>query len=400
MLSQKLMDDLEDYFVMRQEKINLEVLTKIARDIKEIGEAKPSDLYTIERLYKSGASVKQIEKYLAKATKLQQKEIDKILTKVATEAYHDTEKYYRMKKVPFIPFLKNKELQDTIAAIKMQTKGKYQNIVNALAFMIRDPKNRKRAIPTSISKTYYTVIDKAIQAVKLGITDFHSAMRSAINELIDSGIRTVDYEAESGRRTAQRVENAARRNILDGIRQTNMGVQEVTGQQFGANGKEITVHAFSAPDHEPIQGHQFTDEEFDKLQNGEDFQDYQGRKFKGIPRKIGIWNCRHSIFVVVLPSKPMYTDEQLEKFKEDNAKGYTDSKGRHRTMYECTQEQRKLERDIRAWKSRRQILEESGDKEGAKQCTAKIKEKIKQYQEFSKACGLAPKFDRIRIPSE
>lgn len=400
MLAQSILDELEEQFVRRQEKINMIVLSKIAENIKEIGEATPSDLYKIERLYKSGSDLRMIEKFLAQSTKLQEKEIEDILTKVAKEAYKDAEKYYKMKKVPFIPFVKNKEIQQAIAVIKKQTQGSYHNIAKALAFVIRDPKNRKKLITTSVSKTYYTIIDKAIQTVQLGITDFHSAMRQALVELVDSGIRTVQYEAESGRKTTQRMDVAARRNILDGIRQTNQAMQDATGEQFGADGKEISVHAYSAPDHEPIQGHQFTNEEFANLQNQTDFKDYRGRRFKAIERRIGIWNCKHFVYAIVLPAKPIYTDEQLEKFKEQNAKGYTDKNGKHRTMYECTQEQRRMEREIRAAKEKRAILKKSGDTEGAEKYNAQVKEKIKRYQEFSNACKLSPKWDRTIVDGE
>ena len=50
------------------------------------------------------------------------------------------------------------------------------------------------------------------------------------------------------------------------------------------------------------QGHQFTNEEWEKLQNSEDFTDVNGQRFTGVERVIGMWNCRHvarSIFVGV-----------------------------------------------------------------------------------------------------
>ena len=40
------------------------------------------------------------------------------------------------------------------------------------------------------------------------------------------------------------------------------------GQRFGSDGVEISAHAISAPDHLPVQGRQFSNEEFCKMQNG------------------------------------------------------------------------------------------------------------------------------------
>ena len=117
---------------------------------------------------------------------------------------------------------------------------------------------------------------------------------------------------------------------------------------MGTDGKELSAHVNCALDHEPFQGHQFTNKEFNKLQNNEDFQDILGNKFTGVKRIIGQFNCRHiakSIFIGF--SKPKYTPEQLRKFIDNNHAGYTFSDGKHITMYECTQMQRRMETRIR-----------------------------------------------------
>ena len=54
----------------------------------------------------------------------------------------------------------------------------------------------------------------------------------------------------------------------------------------GSDGKEISVHNLSAPDHEPIQGHQFTNEEVDNMQTGKPFSDVDGISFAPIDRPI------------------------------------------------------------------------------------------------------------------
>ena len=40
------------------------------------------------------------------------------------------------------------------------------------------------------------------------------------------------------------------------------------GQKFGADGVELSAHAICAPDHLAVQGRQFSNEEFDKMQIG------------------------------------------------------------------------------------------------------------------------------------
>jgi len=264
--------------------------------------------------------------------------------------------------------------------------------------MIRDLANPSVLKATSIAKTYQSVVDEAIQAAQSGIVDYNTAMRRTMKQLVESGLRVVSYNPESGRKYSQRLDTAVRRNILDGIRQVNQGVQDEVGRQFGADGKEITVHAFSAPDHEPVQGHQFSNEEYDKLQNNEPFTDYRGNRFDAIARPIGFWNCRHFTFSIILGvMKPTYSDEQLKQFIDKNNEGYTTSTGKHMTMYECTQYQRQLETKIRKAKDGQMAAQAAGDMSLAQEYRAKIVNLTNQYKQFSKSCGLNAHTEKMTI---
>lgn len=383
----------------RQEALNLYILTLIANRVKEIGTVLPSDVYKLERLLKSGADVRKINKMIAKISGLQEKDIKRIIEEVAKDAYHDAKPYYDYRRRTFIPFQENVALQTVIKAVQQQTLSTFKNLSKAQAFMIRDRRHPGRLKPTKISRVYDDIIDEAIQLSQSGILDYHTAMRRTMAQLADSGIRYVNYDTPTGKVYTQRLDTAVRRNILDGVRAINQGVQDEVGKQFGADGKEITVHANSAPDHEPIQGHQFSNEEFEKLQNGKPFVDYNGRQFAGIQRPIGVWNCRHFTYSIILGiTKPNYTQEQLDKMIEENQKGYTDKDGNHYTKYECTQKQREMETNIRKLREKQMTLQNSGDTEGAKAVQAKVDQEIKKYRSFSNACGLKPKMEKTTIP--
>ena len=398
MLSEDTIDALMEPIIKRQESINNYVVQTIAERVKEIGHLLPSDVHKLERILKSGGDVRKINKEIARLTGLNERDIKRFIRTVAQDYYKDAKRYYDYRKLPYIPFEENKPLQTIVAAIAKQTANTYVNLSNARAFMIRDLKNPGRLIATPLSKTYYSVIDEAIQAAQSGILDFNTAMRRTMRQLADSGIRHVEYDPESGRKYTQRLDTAVRRNLLDGIRQVGIEVQDELGKQYGADGKEITVHANSAPDHEPIQGHQFTNEEFDKLQNHEDFKDVDGNKFDGLERVIGQYNCYHVVYsIIVGVSKPTYTKARLQTMIDANKKGYTTSDGRHMTMYECTQEQRKLETKIREQKERQMTFQASGDLDAAREAQAKMIQYQKQYKAFSQSCGLKVRKDRMAV---
>lgn len=398
MLSENALDNLMLPIIDRQEAINSYVITVIARRIKEIGTILPTDVYKLQRVLKSGADVRRINKEIARLTKLNIRDIKKMIRAVAQDAYIDTKPYYDYRQKAFIPFDKNLELQRVVKAVADVTANTYVNLSNARAFMIRDLKNPKRLIPTKISKTYYTVVDEAIQASQSGTIDYKTAMRRTLKQLSDSGIRYVSYESESGKKFSQQLDVAVKRNLMDGIRAVNQAVQDETGRQYGADGKEITVHAFPAPDHAPVQGHQFTNEEYAKLQNSEAFEDINGEKFAPIARHIGQYNCRHFTYsIIVGVNKPNYTKKQLQAIINKNERGYTDRTGRHFTMYECTQEQRRLEREIRQDKRDIMIARESGDAVFEAEAKAKFASHRRQYNAFSDACGLTRKPNNYHV---
>lgn len=397
MLNEAAIDKLLQPVIERQEEINLYVLRKVAKHLKKIGSMNPSDVNKLGRLIRSGADAREINEYLSRASKLQESEIRAIIETVAQDNYKDAEPLYNLQKRPYIPYEENEPLQRVVRAIKDQTAGEYRNIMNAQAYMLRDPADMTKLIPTPVSHAYDAVVDKAVQMASLGIEDYQTAIRDALQELIDSGMNYVAYQAESGRRFRQRSETAVRRNVLDGIRKINQNVQYEIGRQFGANGIELSVHQYPAEDHAPVQGHQFTEKEFEKMQLGMPCKDIQGRIYQGFDRAIGTLNCRHFAFAIVLGTKPNYTDAQLKDILRQNEEGYTTPSGKHMTMYQCTQKQRKLEHEIRVAKSGYMTAKEAGDDVLQEHYAARINRYTKEYNAFSHACGLKPKGTKLFV---
>lgn len=398
MLSERDIEKLIQPILDRQQAIEDYVIKKIAQRVKEIGHLLPSDVYKLERLLKSGSDVREINAEIARLTNLNVTEIKKMIKTVALDNYLDVKPFFDYRHMSFIPFEKNQDLQRVVNAVANQTADTYINLSRSRAFMIRDLKNPQRLIPTSLSKTYYSVVDEAVQASQSGVIDYNTAMRRTLKQLSNSGLRTISYYPEKGGIYTQQLEAAVKRNVLDGIRQLNQGVQDEVGKQYGADGKEITVHEMSAPDHEPIQGHQFTNEEYDKLQNAEPFEDVNGKKFDAIERAIGEYNCRHFTYSIIIGvNKPNFTQEQLDASIKRNEKGFTDSKGNHRTLYECSQEQRRMEREIR--QAKRTILtgQEAGDEEMVKAGRVLLSKRQREYKAFSQACGLSTRPLNMRV---
>lgn len=395
MLSENSINHLVQPIVDRQEAINTFVLETIANRVGEIGKISPEDLNRLKMLVIFGADIREMNSTLAKMTDLQVRDIKGMIKDVAIETHTDAKPLYDYRHKSFIPYDKNIKLQRIVTSIGNQTAQTYTNLSNSKAtgFLVRDLKNPGTLKFQPINDTYQTIMDEAIQSVKSGV-DYRVAMRRALKQLADSGIRRMYWNSGY----TQRLDTAVRRNLLDAVRQIDQGVEDLIGQEIGANGKELSAHINSAPDHEPFQGHQFTNEEYEKLQSNEDFQDIQGRHFSGVDRIIGQWNCRHvSRSIIIGVTKPKYTVAQLDKMMEDNANGYTTPDGKHMTMYECTQMQRQLETRIRYAKDEQIALQKANDMDGARIARKKVIDLLEEYKKFSKACGLPYQLDRASV---
>lgn len=400
MLSEEAIQRLIKPIIDRQEAINVYVIKTICERIKEIGSILPLDVFKLQMLLKQGGDVRKINEEIALQTGLQVQSIKRIIKEVAKDSYLDAKPFYDYRRLSYVPITENTPIMNIMKAIGQQTAETYVNMAKAQAFMIRDFRNPKILRPTSISQTYYSIIDEAVQAAQSGVLDYNTAIRRTVKQLADSGLRYVTYNTESGRTYSQRMDTAVRRNILDGVRAINQAVQDETGRQYGADGKEITVHDYPAKDHAPVQGHQFTNEEYEKLQGEEDvqFKDVDGQSFDHFDRHIGTLNCRHFTFSIIIGyANPNYNKEELQEILDRNEKGYTLPNGKHFTMYQCTQKQREYETRIRKAKDGQIAAVASGDEILAKEYQARVSSLQKQYKAFSDACGLSIQPERIKV---
>ena len=234
--------------------------------------------------------------------------------------------------------------------------------------------------PLPLTQAYEQACDFAFQKVAFGAQDYNSAIRQATKELAKQGIVTIDYA--SGR--TRTLEAAVRGNVMGAMGTMQEKISQQNHDDFGCDGWEISAHANSAPDHEPIQGKQYSDEEYTRLNNS-------------LVRRIGTLNCGHAAFPIILGvDSPQYTPEDLEKFRQENEKGFT-YEGKHYTGYQATQRQRLLERHIRYRKRRCLIDEATGDKEQLAIDQTKLTRLNDEYARFTKAAGLRSQRERAQV---
>ena len=393
---------IEERITYRQLRANEKILKEIGKVLGEIGELTPSQAYTIGQQLKYGESLQRIIKILSETSELNQVEIYRMLELEAKKNLNFSKKYYLAKDIDFIPYKENIALQNKVNEIAAATIDTYRNIARTTALTYYDAYGNKVTKPIMIA--YEELVDESILNISQGKSTFYQELERQLKEIGKNGVQSVEFA--TGRK--RRIDSALSMNINDGLNKLSMAQQEIMGEQFGADGVEITVHEFPALDHEEVQGHIFRKDEFIKLQNDGVATDVNGKEIdihrtlvNGDATKdfrpIGELNCYHRIFEIVLGiDEPRYTQKELDQIIERNNKGI-EYDGKHYTMYEATQIQRKLETEIRKSKEQELMLSNPKFKNALIEQKKDTKALYEEYHKFSKAAGLPTQLERTRL---
>ena len=398
-ITQEQIDKIIDRLNERVYKANDEILKVIGKSIDEIGKLTPTKAHQLGQMLKYGGNYDKIIKQLNKYTDIDIKEIDKIFETYAKNDRMFYEQFYKYRNIPFTKYEDNVFVKTQTESLANVIKNQMYNFTrdNVLGYSITDELGRLRF--TGIRDVYNQVIETALMNVGQGKETFNNAMTGILREIGQSGLKTIQYA--SGR--SIRLDSAIRMHIKDGLAQVHNENQKIYGREFNADGYEISVHLNPAPDHEEVQGRQFSIAEYDILNSGGIAKDYKGNSYtldhdaKNGYRPISTMNCYHYIFPIVLGvSKPEYSDEQLNQIREDNDKGF-EIDGKHYTNYEGTQLQRALERKIREQKDIQILAKESNNTELIQESQKNITKLTNKYKEVSDVSGLSTRMERMRV---
>lgn len=389
MLSEDSLEKLSERLVNRIEELNLYMINKLGEQIVDIGTLTPSQLHEVFQSVKYGNNLDDIVYKIAEITDKNVNDIYAIFEEVAKQNQEYAKQFYEYKNIKFIPFDENKLLQQQVRNIAQATVNEYLNMSKTLAFATN--KNGVRKF-TKLSDIYQEITDEAILSISQGRESYNTVMKRTMRELTRNGLRTIDYETGYSRRA----DSSVRMNIMDGVRRLNRELQTQFGEEFGADGVEVSHHKNSAPDHiDTVDGQQFSKKGEIIVKNIK-YKDYETVN-NSLDRHVGELNCYHFIYSIVLGiSKPLYSKEELEADKKANIKGF-DFDGEHYTMYEGTQLQRQIETKIRQYKDRQIGAKAINDMDEVYHCETKIRQLTGKYQKLSDVSGLPTKVDRLRV---
>ena len=347
-------DALIEIFQARMQKVADEYLKRMGQQVREIGEIIPSDQTRLVQLKKLGSNIAYIQREIAYEADASIEDVARIFEAIAQENARFAEAY-------FGDGVSTETLMQSVRAQLEVTAGEMANLSRT----------------TAISSIYRDVIDRGIQAAQAGLESYKSAMRRTLREAAAEGLR-VKYASGLTRR----LDSAVRMNVLDGIRALNQANMDAIGSTFGADGVEISAHPMCAEDHLPYQGKQYSNAAFAELQDK-------------LPRPIGMWNCRHVAYPILLGiSPPAHSAQELDEYRRGSTEKI-EIDGVTYSRYEWTQVQREIETAVRYKQDEITLAKAAGDDVLVRDARRKIRELDSYYSKISEAAGTPKRRERM-----
>ena len=333
------------------------------------------DKWQVETLKDAGFLESDIQKEIAKRTKLQRTEIKEAFEEAGIRsARYDDEIY---------------EAAGLSPTALLESPGHIRLMQRNYEATLGEWTNFTRSLATEAQQAFLRECDRAYHLVNSGTVSMTQAVREAVNRLSDSGVR-VHYP--SGR--SDSIETATLRAVRTGISQACADVADARmeemdwdivivsshlGARYGDGGNNLTNHAW-------WQGKFYSKSGKDKR-----FPPFSVCGY-GSVRGICGANCRHSYGPGDGVNNP------YSQYDSDE----------NRRAYDLSQEQRSYEREIRVNKRKTMAIKAGRDSTTSEdlkksldldyqKAAAKLQAQNKAYQEFCKANDLKPLQDRLMV---
>lgn len=233
-------------------------------------------------------------------------------------------------------------------------------------------------------KATQEVLNTAAGKVIAGTESRQQALRQALSQIHKEGV--TGFYDRTGRKWSP--EAYVNMDIRTTVHNTAIEAVKTRQEDYGVDIFRVSRHSGARPLCYPYQGRYFS-----WNNKSGTFTDGEGKRHRYSPisstsygKPAGLFgiNCGHHP-ITMIPGVSIPRDRP-EQDKEENDKVYAES-----------QEQRRLEREIRYSKQKAAMMEAAGDKEGFEKGAVKIREKQADYNAFCKKTGRTKRLDRTQV---
>ena len=332
------------------------------------------DKWQLETLQQAGYLLEDVQKEIAKVTKLQQTEIAEAMEEAGVKTLEYDDEIYRSVGLDPKPFTQSPELIRIAQRNYEATMGEFKNFTRTMALQSQ--------------QLFIKECDRAYTLVSTGAMSYTEAVKEVINNIVSDGVK-VKYS--SGREDT--IETATLRAVRTGISQMSAQITDARMEEMDWDIILVSSHLGArVTDREDYTNHYWWQGKF-YSKSGKDKR-FPPFSLCGFGKVQGICgaNCRHGIGPGDGENNP-FNDYDSEENKK---------------MYEKQQRQRTLERRIRDTK--REVM---GIKEAVDNCKDKktkfeldlryqkkaalLAKQNKAYNDYCESNNLRTRADRIQI---
>lgn len=303
-------------------------------------------------------------------------EIKKTLSEAGDMAFNNDLEIWKGGRMP----VKGGAFERLVRAMQDRAEDEILNLTKSIGFRFQS------GMMVKYQQAYTQSLNLALAKISTGAYSYQQALEEAVRELARSGIRVINFE--SG--VTRQADTAARNAMLTASSQLAGQITMMNVEDTGVELVEVSAHWGARTgeghgNHAAWQGKIYCVNGTDgKHENLEDATGYPSD-----PKGLHGYNCRHSFY-------PFWEGISVQnKWPEEPAP--VEINGKTYTYYQLTQEQRRMEREIRALKREALAYREAGLNVKADYAQSRANGMIREYNEFSEKAGISPKPSRLRI---
>lgn len=382
----ELLDALPEELVELYRGLEDTLLMEICSRLKVADELNEVTVQDIQVLRSHGIDLKSIEEAISKTAWISKQKLNSLLNDVVER----NQKYYT-EVIDLAHVTQPETLVDAAAvdAIKRQTHDTFRNLTASMGFLVGNTMLKP-------ARAYQWALDNAEMQIQSGAISYNQAIKTAVKQLADSGLKVVDYE--SGHR--DQIDVAARRAVMTGVNQICAKYTEQSAQYLETPHFEVSAHAGARdkPGPSPWSSHKDWQGKVYSIRAGDIYPNIYEVCGLGAVDGLEGANCRHRRNVWVEGvSERTYTNEQLAHIDDDLGCEFD---GKKYTAYEATQMQRRVERQIIKQKRIATAYKASEQKDEYYAAKAKLVRLNAKYKAFSAAAGLPLQWERTKVMYE
>lgn len=257
-----------------------------------------------------------------------------------------------------------------------------ESIKQILRAVVPHAQNKMNLVNTtafeSANKAFTDAVNQAYLETVTGVYSHQEAVKRAVRDLGEKGIKGAHYRSPAGRETWNYIDVAVRRAILTSASQVANEMQLTRAQEWGSDLVEVSSHMGARPSHAEWQGQIYS-----LSGKSKKYKHFYPATQYGSVTGLGGANCNHHFY-------PFF-----EGISEKTYHPYNKEENEH--AYELSQQQRKLEREIRVEKRKIIAAEAANDPQAVLAFNKRLQERQADMRKLIVDSGRERRRDREQL---